>query len=288
MGLLSHRVERSEIVEGDHIYTWRAVFAYSHHGIYVGGSKVVHFTREPNPGASGVSFLSSSDPTSDPFSTISCSSSGVPSTCSDFPDCDFRKPGSGVVLSCLDCFLGRGSLYRYEYGVTPSAFLTKLRGGTCTTAESDPQKAVIYRAMFLLHNGFGNYDVFKNNCEDFSIYCKTGLSILDKTALGRSGQAVCGISFPLAAVLSSPVKLFMSGPVGMAAAMAGMYCMSRYASDMGVRTDTIKIPVEDMALFFGWEGPNEEFPEENDGPERLNSFAGNDNPPAKRQKCLLM
>ncbi|KAI8546135.1 hypothetical protein RHMOL_Rhmol07G0093300 [Rhododendron molle] len=272
MGLLSHRVERSEIVAGDHIYTWRAVFAYSHHGIYVGGSKVVHFTREPNPGASGVSFLSSSDPTSDPFSTISCSSSAVSSTCSDFPDCGFRKPGSGVVLSCLDCFLGRGSLYRFEYGVTPSAFLTKLRGGTCTTAESDPQKAVIYRAMFLLHNGFGNYDVFKNNCEDFSIYCKTGLSILDKTALGRSGQAVCGISFPLAAVLSSPFKLFMSGPVGMAAAMAGMYCMSRYASDMGVRTDTIKIPVEDMALFFGWEGPNEEFPEENDGPERQNRF----------------
>ena len=33
MGLLTNRVERSEISPGDHIYTWRAVFTYSHHGI---------------------------------------------------------------------------------------------------------------------------------------------------------------------------------------------------------------------------------------------------------------
>jgi len=32
MGLLSNRVERSDIRPGDHIYTWRAVYAYSHHG----------------------------------------------------------------------------------------------------------------------------------------------------------------------------------------------------------------------------------------------------------------
>lgn len=32
MGLLSHRVERSELKPGDHIYTWRAAYSYSHHG----------------------------------------------------------------------------------------------------------------------------------------------------------------------------------------------------------------------------------------------------------------
>ena len=32
MGLLSHRVERSEMRPGDHIYTWRAGYTYSHHG----------------------------------------------------------------------------------------------------------------------------------------------------------------------------------------------------------------------------------------------------------------
>jgi len=34
MGLLSHRVERSEIKPGDHIYTWRAGYTYSHHGTH--------------------------------------------------------------------------------------------------------------------------------------------------------------------------------------------------------------------------------------------------------------
>jgi hypothetical protein len=33
MGLLTNRVERSEIKPGDHIYTYRAIFTYSHHGL---------------------------------------------------------------------------------------------------------------------------------------------------------------------------------------------------------------------------------------------------------------
>lgn len=32
MGLLTNKVEREELKAGDHIYTYRAVFAYSHHG----------------------------------------------------------------------------------------------------------------------------------------------------------------------------------------------------------------------------------------------------------------
>ncbi|KAM7482086.1 hypothetical protein LguiB_006669 [Lonicera macranthoides] len=34
MGLISHRIERKDISAGDHIYTWRAIFAYSHHVQY--------------------------------------------------------------------------------------------------------------------------------------------------------------------------------------------------------------------------------------------------------------
>ncbi|CAO2835436.1 unnamed protein product [Amaranthus hypochondriacus] len=232
MGLLSHKVERDEIKPGDHIYTWRAVFTYSHHGIFVGGSKVVHFTRILN---------ADDEENSDLIK-------GISSSCLTFPDCGFRQPSSGVVLSCLDCFLGNGSLYLFEYGVTPSAFLAKLRGGTCTTAESDPSETVIHRAMYLLQNGFGNYDVFKNNCEDFALYCKTGLLIVDTPGVGRSGQASSVIGAPLAALLSSPLKLLMPSPVGVATVTAGMYCMSRYATDIGVRSDVIKVAVEDLAV----------------------------------------
>lgn len=246
MGLLSHRVEREDIKPGDHIYTWRAVFTYSHHGIFVGGSKVVHFTPDGN-GSPSAEATANSDLIPD-----------IPSSCPTFPDCGFRQPGSGVVLSCLDCFLGKGSLYLFDYGVSPSVFLTKVRGGTCTTAPSDPPDTVIHRAMYLLQNGFGNYNVCQNNCEDFALYCKTGLLILDKKGGGRSGQASSVVGAPLAALLSSPLKLLMPSPVGMATVTAGMYCMSRYATDIGVRPDVIKVAVEDLAANLTWEGSMQE------------------------------
>lgn len=244
MGLLTHKIERSEIASGDHIYSWRTVFAYSHHGIYVGGSKVVHFTRDQSI-VSGDQILFSA-----PLNCSSASSTNVSSTCTNILDCGFQQKASGVVLSCLDCFLGEeGLLYRFDYGTSPSVFLTKLRGGTCTTAQSDPPEAVIHRAMYLLQNGFGNYDVFKNNCEDFALYCKTGLLVLDQGALGRSGQAASVIGAPLAAIASSPLKLFMTSPAGLVVATVGMYCLTRYATDIGVRTDVTKVKVEELTSF---------------------------------------
>ncbi|KAK9122217.1 hypothetical protein Syun_019834 [Stephania yunnanensis] len=240
MGLLSNRVERAQIKPGDHIYTWRAVYTYSHHGIYVGGNKVVHFTREQNGSLSSMPSLDGS------------SSSSLQSACLNFPDCGFRQTNSGVVISCLDCFLGNGSLYCFEFGVTPSVFLAKVRGGTCTTATSDPPETSVHRAMYLLQNGFGNYDVFQNNCEDFALYCKTGLLVVEKSGVGRSGQASSVIGAPLAAALSSPLKMMMAGPVGFATVTAGMYCVSRYATDLGVRTDVIKVAAEDLAVNLGW------------------------------------
>lgn len=250
MGLLSHKVEREDIKPGDHIYTWRAVFTYSHHGIFVGGSKIVHFTPDRDRNLSA----ETSD-NSDPVKGIS--------SCLTFPDCGFRQPKSGVVLSCLDCFLGNGSSYLFEYGVSPSAFLAKVRGGTCTTAQPDPPETVIHRAMYLLQNGFGNYDVFQNNCEDFALYCKTGLLLVDRQGVGRSGQASSVIGAPLAALLSSPLKLLLPSPVGVATVTAGMYCMSRYATDIGVRDDVVKVAVEDLAVNLCWNGSeDEEIPDE--------------------------
>ncbi|CAJ2640592.1 unnamed protein product [Trifolium pratense] len=63
------------------------------------------------------------------------------------------------------------------------------RGGTCTIASSDATEDVLHRAFYLLENGFGPYNVFKNNCEDFAIYCKTGLVVTTTISLGGSGQA---------------------------------------------------------------------------------------------------
>ncbi|KAK4354002.1 hypothetical protein RND71_026196 [Anisodus tanguticus] len=264
MGLLTNRVGRSEIKPGDHIYTYRAVFAYSHHVkiclfsyellnitrcvwdcIFVGGNKVVHFNR----------LKAFSDAAADEISDISSSSSS--SSCPTFPDCGFKLPNSGVVLSCLDCFLCNGSLYSFDYGVSASIFLTKVRGGTCTTAVSDPPEMVIHRAMYLLQNGFGNYNVFRNNCEDFALYCKTGLLTVDGHGVGSSGQASSIIGAPLAALLSSPLKLLIPSPVGVATVTAGMYCLNRYATDIGVRSDVVKVAVENLTEKLGYGSSNE-------------------------------
>ncbi|KAF9592072.1 hypothetical protein IFM89_011822 [Coptis chinensis] len=188
----------------------------------------------------------------------SVSSSKLPSPYPTFPDCGFRRENSGVVLSCLDCFLGNGSLYCFEYGVTPSVFFAQVRGGTGTTSTSDPPQTVVHRAMFLLQNGFGNYNIFQNNCEDFALYCRTGLLILEKTGIGRSGQASSILSAPIAALISSLLKMLMAGPVGVATVTAGMYGVSRYGADMGVRTNVVKVAVEDMAVNLGWAGNSPE------------------------------
>ncbi|KAI3843357.1 hypothetical protein MKX03_030458 [Papaver bracteatum] len=355
MGVLFNGAQRSDLKPGDHIYTWRVGYSYSHHDSasnfpsnlnlpnpststfnfseYLklpnpsgsasnypsnlnlsnpsgSASKILSNLKLPNPSGSVSSFtsnlnlpnisastsnfsenlklpnpssstskfpsnLNSSDSSvlgsnSGPFNSFD-SGSNLASTCSNPPDCGFKNPNSGVVLSCLDCFLGSGSLYLFEYEVTPSIFFAKVRGGTCTTAKSDPTDMVIHRAMYLLEKGFGNYNIFLNNCEDFALYCKTGLLTLNKSGVGRSGQAASVVGAPLAVILATPLMFLMPAPVGMAVT-AGMYCVSRYATDIGVRSGVIKVAVEDMSVDLGWvRNPGKEAAEEDEEVSKRNA-----------------
>lgn len=234
MGLLSNRIERDSLKPGDHIYSWRNAYIYAHHGIYVGDNRVVHFTRRGQEVGTGTVLdllLVSSGPAR---SLVPC------------PTCTLDGEGHGVVSSCLDCFLAGGILYRFEYSVSPALFLVKARGGTCTLAVADADDVVVHRAKYLLENGFGCYNVFKNNCEDFAIYCKTGLLVVDQRTMGQSGQAASIIGGPLAAVLSTPLRLVTTNVYGMAITAVGVYCASRYAADIGKRNDVVKVPVEEL------------------------------------------
>ncbi|KAJ1257884.1 hypothetical protein BS78_10G030200 [Paspalum vaginatum] len=161
VGVLSNRVDREDVKAGDHIYSWRAAYIYAHHGVYVGDGMVIHFTRaaghEIGTGTVFDWFLYSSSP---------AATEGPPCE-----KCGHLVKREGVIMSCLDCFLDGGNLYLFDYAVSPAFFLAKARGGTCTLAASDPYDVVIHRARYLLNNGFGMYSLFKNNCEDFAIYC---------------------------------------------------------------------------------------------------------------------
>ncbi|XP_015158810.1 uncharacterized protein [Solanum tuberosum] len=239
-GILSNKIPQDELKPGDHIYSWRNAYLYAHHGIYVGDDMVIHFTRaagqEIGTGTVLDRFIFSSSP-SHP--------SGFPC-----PRCGDQSRTEGVISSCLECFLCGGELYLFKYGVSPGVFITKTRGGTCTIAPSDPPEHVLHRAKFLLQNGFGVYNIFKNNCEDFAIYCKTGLLVFTNVSVGRSGQATSFLS-ATTAIVFAPLRFLTTGVSGLAAVGFGVYCVSRYVSDIGVRRDVMKIPVERLILCPG-------------------------------------
>lgn len=231
--VFSNKISREDIRTGDHIYSWRQAYIYAHHGIYIGDGKVIHFTpgagHEIGTGTALDNFI---------FSSSASKPSDAPC-----PNCNNQSGGDGVLCSCLDCFLNGGELYLFSYDVSPAFFLAKARGGTCTLAKSDPVDDVLHRAQFLLENGFGAYNLFKNNCEDFAIYCKTGLLVFTSVGVGRSGQVASYLA-AASVVVSSPLRFLTTSFSGLSVVGCGMYCVSRFVSDIGIRRDVTKIPVE--------------------------------------------
>jgi len=142
-----------------------------------------------------------------------------------------------------------------------------VRGGTCSLAKSDPPEEVIHRALYLLQSGFGNYHVFQNNCEDFPLYCKTGPRVVGKknTDTGTSGQD-SSISSVVGASFRGLIYSYLNPttPVRATTLTFGKYCRNRYANDIGVRTDVIKVVVENL----GWAGPQEEVADESEASEQ--------------------
>ncbi|KAH7863149.1 hypothetical protein Vadar_013950 [Vaccinium darrowii] len=248
-GLFSHKVKSSELAPGDHIYVYRKGGTYSHHGIFVGENTVIHYMQKAEGSSSSttISGLISSFSSS---TTLAASEKIFQSTCSKGPDCGLRQPGNGVALSCLDCFLGNKKLRRYQYEVTGGEFKAKLRGGTCTIAKSDPPEKVIRRARYLLEAGFGNYNLSDHNCEDFALYCKTGLLIPNEEAFGTSGQ-----------INSVQAALSSVGDHLSVIEYTRTYNETRYSKDIGVRKDAMEVPVENVASILNRrEGHNLEYP----------------------------
>ncbi|KAJ0464286.1 putative LRAT domain-containing protein [Helianthus annuus] len=230
--ILSNKIDKSQLKPGDHIYSWRTAWLYAHHGIYVGDDKVIHFTRGNGQETGTGTVLDRINLSSMP------AKSGNPCL-----KCGDQSNADGVIASCLNCFLSGGNLYLFKYSVSHATFLAKARGGTCTLAPSDPPNDVIHRAQYLLENGFGVYSIFKNNCEDFAIYCKTGLLVYTPISVGRSGQAASVLA-ATSAVLSSPLRYLTTGIPGLAVVGCGIYCVSRFVADIGFRRDVDKVSVE--------------------------------------------
>nr|GEW14819.1 Gag-Pol polyprotein [Tanacetum cinerariifolium] len=119
-------------------------------------------------------------------------------------------------------------------------------------AKSDPPEEVIYRAIHLLELGFGKYHVVRNNCEDFALYCNTGLMIRGKPT-GSSGQVNAVRNLPWKTIFDTAgVATIVSSlgvvPGGVAAVVK--YSRNRYETDIGVRDDVEKVNVEEAVVFL--------------------------------------
>ncbi|XP_044478308.1 protein LEAD-SENSITIVE 1-like isoform X2 [Mangifera indica] len=80
----------SNLKPGDHIFTNRAWILYYHHGIYVGDDMVIHLM------AAGIKKKSGS--------------------CDSCPKCGYDGR-SGIVKTCLDCFLNGKNLHIFVYNI---------------------------------------------------------------------------------------------------------------------------------------------------------------------------
>ncbi|XP_077984152.1 uncharacterized protein LOC144438841 [Glandiceps talaboti] len=139
---LLHDVEVADLVPGDHIYVWRALYSYSHHGIYMGKTDgvrmVIHFDGSP----------------------------GEPKS----------KESARIRRSRLSEFQETNTIRRYEYGASQIECSLKRRG-TCCLVESDSAETVLQRARACYDRGLpmdGEYNLLFNNCEHFCLYCKLG------------------------------------------------------------------------------------------------------------------
>lgn len=103
---------------------------------------------------------------------------------------------------------------------------------------------MVQRANYLFKSGFGNYNLVRNNCEDFAIYCKTGLLIPDGP--GRSGQ----IAFLVTMFPKIGAKYFLTEES--VKENLHKHGVRWYAADIGVRDDVIYVPAEDC----GWVADN--------------------------------
>ncbi|KAI6692678.1 hypothetical protein NL676_020388 [Syzygium grande] len=93
----------------------------------------------------------------------------------------------GVDMTCLDCFQREGeklrSLHSYAYGRSLLRFMFT-RWGTCTTLPDlkSPQEVANKARELHERGGFGEYDLFNNNCEHFATFCRTGVRESTQTA----------------------------------------------------------------------------------------------------------
>ncbi len=131
---VSHLKRRRNLKPGDHIYVYRVLHLYQHHGIYTGEEEegeVIHINGHK-----------------------------------------FSKTSATVTSSSLSEFLNGGLLHLVSYNDPRTNF--KIRGTSHTSPSRSAEDVVSTAKEFLSNpDSWGTYNLVNRNCETFSYYCKT-------------------------------------------------------------------------------------------------------------------
>ena len=142
VGWISHAIKKQNLKPGDHIYSYRAGFAYSHHGIFVGEEdcEVIHFSA-------GRDHYSAKD--------------------------------GAIIQKCTLTNFSQGSKIRLVAYDVPWLTARIKRGASVKRYKTHPPDEVIALAKRYVNcpDKWGRYNIMSNNCETFAVYCKTGIPL---------------------------------------------------------------------------------------------------------------
>ena len=197
----SHAVHRADLKPGDHIYVYRKLGMYAHHGIYAGKNKageqmVIHFvdtgtsklkvsafSRQQPTDPTEVDFADVTEPTevdsadaTEQESTDSTQTTITNPLAMNSTDLTEALPGK-IEKRTLDRFLKGAKPRLVDYSVDELVLKFK-RAGTVQKLPCRPADDVVSTAEYYLEHSDEwekPYDLFTNNCEKFCIYCTTGV-----------------------------------------------------------------------------------------------------------------
>lgn len=173
---ISHRISFEALTVGDHIYTVNGHGTFTHHGIVVGkgndvrSTDVIEFNvpRDQSlPQVVTFDVLLRPDVLLEMMATARIQKVSLQSFVAIPPDDSDVHSTEPFVMKPL-------RRVRYD---SPESTRWMARAGANRSSPSLPTERTVQLAYEFLYSGqWPSYDLFLNNCEHFSVFCKTGIA----------------------------------------------------------------------------------------------------------------
>lgn len=180
MVFISHAIERADIKRADHLYAWRGLGTYQHHGIVITAADALRFGMKP--------------PGDEQFMVVEQNVNGLAIvTIEDF------------MFESNRFFKWRHSLRRVQYGENPFVHGIKRRGSsytqTCLPPDLVVENAFLIYTQEAENEEWMTYSLTKYNCEHFAFVCSTDIGRLSEQVLGKYDLAVNSLNRAAATVV---------------------------------------------------------------------------------------